>query len=321
MLYPFSQISRGQNWPIWVLVVVMFGIWLFAQIISVPFVLLVQYVSSSGGGQNMAVALIFAAILVSSLAIIWLSILWAHKMEGKTLSDLGLRFDLLGWQQYRTGLQIGLLFAAALMMLVGLLQILFAFGGQGENTTDVVLHWSRLANPVFWLLLVALAILFAIQGGAEELLCRGWLLSSITQKKGLPIGIFLSSFLFAGMHVHYFFINGLEISVNQMLVGTVGLLAMFGMGLMLAMLALRDRSIMGAAGLHASFNFLAIGLGLTLFVVQGDEVNISAAFMQSFAQSTDLQKIEPPLVVQLVLSGLVAFYLYRRFGLPKPAAQ
>ncbi|VAW02869.1 hypothetical protein MNBD_ALPHA06-1585 [hydrothermal vent metagenome] len=320
MNYPFSDLTRIRVFAAWNSALVMFGIWLGAQIIAIPFALPFGIYMAQIGGPlppMVEMAMTMVVLLVVSLAMIVLTLVWSKTKEGRNLADIGIRLDPVGWLQYRKGISIGVLFTIALALLVailtaGLLQI-----GMITSEPEITPVWSNLADPTFWLLISALGLLFALQSAAEEVMCRGWLLGALTAKKGLPFAVLVSSLLFASLHIHYFFNDGLNLSANQMLVGIVAIGAMFGMGLMLAMLALRDRSIMGAAGLHAGFNFSAVTLAMVAFQVRPEQSSVAQTFVQSFAQSANLNQMEPALIVQFLLSVLLAYYLYQRFGLPK----
>lgn len=261
---------------------------------------------------------ILISLVVTFVTMAGLTLAWAKRVEGRQLADLGLIFTATGWAQYRRGLAVGGLFTVGLILLVTLLTVLSGFGEISANDpAQNVVHWDRLADPTLWLILLVLGLAIAIQGAAEEILCRGWLLSNVTALRGLPIGFLLSMLMFASLHPHYLFVDGFSVSPAQMLTGLFGMAAILGMGAMLAMLAIADRSIMGACGLHSGFNYSAITIALLVIILSSDEPNAVHAFVQSFKQSTDLTAVQPALVFQFLLSALVAFFLFRRFGFPR----
>ncbi len=265
--------------------------------------------------SQMLVILISLVVTFVTMAVLTLA--WAKRVEGRQLVDLGLYFDTTGWAQYRRGLVVGGLFTVGLILLVTLLTVISKFGEISANDpVQNIVHWGRLADPALWLILLVLGLAIAIQGAAEEILCRGWLLSNVTALRGLPTGLLLSMLMFASLHPHYLFVDGLSVSPAQMLTGLFGMAAILGMGSMLGMLAIRDRSIMGACGLHSGFNYSAISIAFLVIILSSDEPNAVRAFVQSFEQSTDLNAVQPALIVQFLLSALIAFYLFRRFGLP-----
>jgi len=318
MKYPFDRTGSGSAPAIWALALLLIGFWLFAQLLTVLVLLPILAQTSASGlsitsGQQIWVTLI--SLVVASSGLAGAALWWSKRVDRRQLLDLGIRLDIVGWRQYRRGFGTGLLFALALIFLATIWGYITSNGAGDESSGQ--LAWRNLADPLFWLLLLGLLLAFIVQGGAEEIVCRGWLLTSITRKAGLPVGLIVSSLLFAGLHPHYFFINGFDVSGSQLLIGFVGTSAIFGMGLMLAMIAMRDRSIMGACAMHSAFNFSIIALGFTSFRLTSETQTLADNFAAAFAGSTSLSQIEPALIVQLSLSFAVAAILWVRVGLPK----
>jgi uncharacterized protein len=100
--------------------------------------------------------------------------------------------------------------------------------------------------------IVLLLPCFALQSSVEELLFRGWLLSVLSKKFNVPLGILLSSALFTLLH----FSRGQHWLVTT----STALFALF-----CCCWALRSRNILQVMGWHAGWNwFLAVGFGLPL---------------------------------------------------------
>lgn len=320
MNYPFVETARTKSSGVGKTALLLAGFWLIAQLATIPFLLPILWSSGIDAQQPSAsirTMIIVMALMIGPAAMALSAIWWSSRYEARTLIDLGIRFDGIGWAQYRIGLRTGFLFAFSLILVASLISYIFGTLQSSDEATTTMVYWQNLADPVLWLVLFVLFIAFCIQGGAEEIVCRGWLLSNITARLGLPAGLMVSSALFALLHGHLFFIHGLDISVQQILIGSVGLGAMFAMGLMLAMIAMRDRSIMGAAGMHSGFNFLALSLGVVFTRLASEETSTFAAIAKVFEQSTSLQRIEPALVAQVLLALFVAWVLLKRFGLPR----
>lgn len=311
MSFPFSR-PDTRSTPLWALVLLLFAFWALAQAAAIPFILPLLAVSGESASAGIQTIVIVLALFVSSAALAAGPVIWAGRQEFRDLAELGIRLDDHGWRQYGRGWWIGALYWFALVLLAALLTHFLGHAGVNETKAD----WSRLADPSLMALLVILFFAFAVQGAAEEILCRGWLMTNVTAKMGIVRGVLISSALFAGLHPQYFFNQGMHISEQQILVGIVGLLAIFTMGLMLAMLSVRDRSIMGAAGMHSSFNFLLIGGSMVFSHVASDQ-SVAEQFTQSLQDSTSLTSVQPALVVQILLSLFVAGVIYWRFGFPK----
>jgi len=315
--YPFSNKVSAEPLHFAKSVVLLILFWLGGQIAAIVIAQPVMQLFDGEFSAFLRVLVIVISLIVGSGSMAIFAMYWTVRIEGRSLWDIGLRFDAIGWQQYRTGLTTGFLFALALMMVAAVIGIVFVGSSQNTEAETVQLYWQNLADPGLWLLLAVLFVAFVVQGGAEEIVCRGWLLSDITRKANLVKGVVVSSLLFAFLHIHLFFINGSDVSVTQMLIGSVGILAMFAMGLMLAMVAMRDRSIMGACGLHSGFNFSVLALGIVFLRLASEEENIAASMVKMFEQSTSLSQIGPGLVAQVLLAFAVAWILLKRFGLPR----
>jgi membrane protease YdiL (CAAX protease family) len=85
--------------------------------------------------------------------------------------------------------------------------------------------------------IIELLCLAVVPGICEELLCRGTLLSGLSRGTGRAWGVALSSFLFASLHLSPY-----------------RFLPQFVLGVVLALLALRYRSIIPCMLLHAGHN-------------------------------------------------------------------
>lgn len=311
MSFPFSN-SHTRPTPIWALVLLLMAFWLLAQAAAMPFVMPLLAASGENPGAGITTIVIVIVLFVSNAALAAGPVIWAGQQENRDLPDLGIRLDEHGWRQYGRGWWIGALYWFALVILAVLLTHLLGRGGGKEASAD----WSRLGDPSLIALMIVLFFAFAVQGAAEEILCRGWLMTNITAQMGIFRGVIGSAILFACLHPQYFFNQGAHISAQQIMVGLVGLFAIFTMGLMLSMLSLRDRSVMGAAGMHSSFNFLLIGGSMVFSHVASDQ-SVAEQFTASLQASTTLNTVEPALVIQILLSLFVAWVLYRRVGLPQ----
>ena len=83
-----------------------------------------------------------------------------------------------------------------------------------------------------------------VQGAAEELLFRGWLLPVLSARYGVPVGVSVSAVMFAAAHSLNPHLNGLAMLNLVLFAAFAGLYA------------LRDGSIWGVAGMHAAWNWM-----------------------------------------------------------------
>ena len=154
--------------------------------------------------------------------------LWVRWAEGRPLSTLGFvkKGSLV---ELVKGLAVGSL----LFSLVALLMLLSGAGS---------FEWGQLTMGPFLYILILLR-LWMIQGGAEELVTRAWLLPVAVKKTNLPIGLLTSSLLFALLHLGNPDIGILPI-VN---------IALFG--LFASLYLLWTDNVWGIIGLHTAWNF------------------------------------------------------------------
>lgn len=106
------------------------------------------------------------------------------------------------------------------------------------------------------LLLYLLA--FIVQGSAEEIMCRYFLMNSLSKKMSLTVSVFLSSTAFVIPHLS----SILESDAKYAIVGVVNL---YLVSFCFSLLAIFRKSVLISCGLHSAWNFLVYAvLGLTL---------------------------------------------------------
>lgn len=93
------------------------------------------------------------------------------------------------------------------------------------------------------LYILSLIPFWFIQGGTEELVTRGWLLQTVTNKLNLSWGIAISSSLFSMLHMG-----------NQG-VTALSLISIVLVGVLMALYMLKTDNIWGVAALHGAWNF------------------------------------------------------------------
>jgi membrane protease YdiL (CAAX protease family) len=165
-------------------------------------------------------------------------------------------------------------------------------------------------SPGSLLKIAALLLCFCVQGGVEEIVFRGWMLSAIARKFNLPWAIGLSSLLFCLMH----FKPGLNWLVYLNLV----LFALFACAW-----SLKRDNIWGIMGWHAGWNWLlATGFQLP---VTGIETNLPALLAEMRPEGSDYltgggQGPEGGLAFTLLSTGAIIYLLLsKRRGSSAPA--
>jgi membrane protease YdiL (CAAX protease family) len=174
-----------------------------------------------------------AVILVSSFFLVYVIVgLWVGLFEKRPFWTLGYE-GKNALQQYLRGLLIGMLiFSAA----VGILSA-FRFVGF-ENSDPSQRGLAALSGVIFIL------IGWIVQGGAEEMLARGWILPVLGARYRPWIGLVVSALSFSAWH-----------ALNEHLsVIAVINLALFG--IFAGLYAMREGSIWGISALHSAWNWV-----------------------------------------------------------------
>ena len=167
-------------------------------------------------------------------------IIWIKAFERRTLASVGLGLDS-GWKQrYLRGFAFGLLMATSVVLGIRLL------GGYSIE--------AEIALTAADLLPIALLLFaFVLQAGTEEFIFRGWVMGRIAERYGLWAGVIGNSLIFTLLHVDVDNSAALGFKGVAIFTSTTMLFAVF-----LSLLVIRERSIWGAAGWHASWNWMFI---------------------------------------------------------------
>ncbi len=176
------------------------------------------------------------------------SMFWAKVFERRSMPTLG--FSRGFFWRYGRGLIVGVIIAG---LLLGASQMVAP-----EETAMARAGFEQLMQGGGLILLLVLFFVFVIQSGSEEVVYRGWMLSSITARRGPMTGVVVSSIGFGIVHAHYLAFAPLS-----------GLFAVVGVGLIgavLAFYALGERSIWGACGAHCAYNFIVTVVTLSHMV-------------------------------------------------------
>ena len=211
-------------------------------------------------GEPVSAYGLMGLLLVSFLAWLALVLGWVRVVERRSLATIGL--SGLGLSPMLRGVLIGV---ATILGVVGMIWI--AGGYRMAQAFPALADGGSL---------VAIALLlpcFVIQAGTEEIVFRGWLLSTVARRRSVLAGILISTALFALMHY----------SRGQPALVTVNV-ALFG--LFACAWTLTTNSIWGAMGWHAGWNWLlAIGFELP---VTGIDAGVPALLASLIPSSGDL---------------------------------
>ncbi len=213
---------------------------LFAQLGVIPLVIIMGSIygftetgiSMKGipaleAGFWMSLQLILSFVLV--YAILWV---WLKFFEKRP-------FWTLGYEAKNALMQYGRGFLAGALMFGGAVAILAVTGGvvfeQGDPTQQ---GFAALGGVIIVLLG------WIVQGGAEEVLIRGWVLPVIGARYKPWIGLLISSLIFALLH-------GLNPGLS-----VIALINLALFGLFAGLYAMREGSMWGISALHSVWNWV-----------------------------------------------------------------
>ena len=161
-----------------------------------------------------------------------------------------------------------------------------------------ITEWNNIAYNGFSPLVLIFLLAFIIQTASEEIMFRGYLLSSFGHKIGTSWAVILSSLLFALFHL----ING-DATI-------LGITSLFFIGLFLGFYMIRTNNLWGAFGIHAAWNFLAgCSSGIDIGPIAIDYSIIS------FSEATNNQDFgivgDPTLLISIAIFMIgIAFVLF-----------
>lgn len=215
------------------------------------------------------------------------ALLWARKVEKISWEELGfvkksgLKHFLLGW-------------AAGAAVLTGCVLLMILLGGVRVTGIQI--------SPRMVLQLVPLLVVWSIQGNAEEVLARGWLLSSVARKNGIWLAILVSAVFFTALHLGN---DGIAF---------LPLLDLFLFGIFAALYRMKTGDIWGISGFHAAWN--CFQGNIFAFPVSGTAVG--EAFIKVTPGGNSWISggsfgVEGSLISILVQSVLIAWLIYSLF--------
>ena len=234
---------------------------------------------------------LIAFALLLTAALIVLTLVYVLRIEKRSAASMGLVRG--GWlRQYAVGFALGL----GLLMAAGAIPM-----------------W--LIGPVeargFSVMVAVYFTAFIVQSASEEIFFRGFLMPSIGTRIGVVWGVLISSFVFALAHI---FNPGMTVT---------GFIAVFFIGLFLALYILRTGSLLGACAVHAAWNF---GIGLiSVISISGFTIDYAVWQFGEVVPTEDVNILGDP--VDLIAIGvfiigicLLLFAGKRRLVVPAPPA-
>lgn len=153
--------------------------------------------------------------------------LWVSSVEHRSIVGLGF-FKQKWFAELCKGLGLGGLMISTIILL------------------EVMTGSTRFVATYFsWENMMSFALIlpcWLIQSGTEEVLLRGWLFPTVSQRTNLALGVIVSSLLFAILHL-------LNPSVSVIATLNIALFGLFA-----CLYVLKTDNIWGIAGMHAAWN-------------------------------------------------------------------
>ena len=172
-------------------------------------------------------------LLIASFALIFVFVgLWLRFFEKRPFWTLGYELKDAA-MKYGRGILIGML------MFGGVVGILAASGNIAFEKGDPTQQGLAALGGV-----IIVLIGWIVQGGAEEVLFRGWVLSTLGARYRPWIGLLVSSLLFALLH-------GLNPGLSALAIVNLILFGVFA-----GLYAMREGSIWGISALHSVWNWV-----------------------------------------------------------------
>jgi membrane protease YdiL (CAAX protease family) len=221
-------------------------------------------------GSQLQVASSMGLLVLLYTGILIVTYAWVRWIERRNLASIG--FCGPGWRlRYLRGLSIGIVIVILLDFLRGGLVELDHPGEGGAYLLWAVsnLDFSFLLDPLTGLGFLLLALVFFYQSFAEEVLFRGWMMSALAARWGLVAAVLVNMVVFGLLHAQHY--------AAGWGIGSVTILGLTLVGGFLSLLAISERSIAGASGVHGGFNASIILFYTIANFAENPDIGLSAA--------------------------------------------
>lgn len=233
---------------------------------------------------GIVVGMAIAGVVIGLFASMWLLSIWKIKSENRSLASAGFRGFFWGgtfWLWFF----LGIIFAVAVSA-VGI-----ALGGDMTGMDMPEPDFGAVVGANLWITLGVLLFVVIIQAPAEEVMFRGWMLSAVTARSGLTVGIIVSSIAFMLFH-------------GDRLVGGWTMLiyafaAVGSLGVLLAAVAAFTRNVAAPAGMHSGYNFTLLSLMIVYMMASYPDSTFMEMFEEISAQMAMEMEFTPTLWVDI----------------------
>jgi membrane protease YdiL (CAAX protease family) len=183
-----------------------------------------------------------AALAVSFGLILLHFVFWTRVIERRPLTSIGL-FRGGSGAKYVNGLVYGVLFALLVNLIAVVASLHFGFSMPAMFTGN-----TPILRPDLLLFVAMIIPAVLLQGGTEEVVFRGWMLSALSARTSITLAVLVSGLAFGVFHVDRFVLDPVfaAIFISSTVV----------MGAFLGVWAVKAGSIVGPMGFHGAYNAL-----------------------------------------------------------------
>ncbi|MGG5358787.1 MULTISPECIES: CPBP family intramembrane glutamic endopeptidase [unclassified Enterococcus] len=224
-----------------------------------------------GSIKHAGASLIASVIGFGTVAL--LVMLWVQKYEKRSWRSLGLYSDNIFFKLIR-GYLIG-----AIIIGISIFMSL-AFGW-----TERIAAAPKFPIATIIIVLLISFFTYLIQGGAEEIQCRGFLMQTFGARFGILAGVFAQALIFVAIHG----LSGLNWRYA---------IFVFTAAIFFALYALWEESLWGVIGLHGAYNLGFFVVGVTYMGIR----NPGTSLAERNAENLDLASIPIMLAAIIVLA-------------------
>jgi uncharacterized protein len=243
---PFGPL--GERARIWHPLIILIGSFIAFYVWAIlPSVVLASMDAAAGKTDLMApdsllVQYGLPALAVSFGLILLHFLFWTRVVERRPLTSIGL-FRGGSGGKYVNGLVYGALFALLVNLIAVVASLHFGFSMPAMFLGD-----APIMRPDLLLFVAMIIPAVLLQGGTEEVVFRGWMLSALSARTSITLAVLVSGLAFGVFHVDRFVLDPAfaAIFISSTVV----------MGAFLGVWAVKAGSIVGPMGFHGAYNAL-----------------------------------------------------------------
>lgn len=178
------------------------------------------------------------------------TIIYCRFIEKRSLESMG--FIKKGFIiKYLKGFIIGIILISAVILI---------------SLATGALTYKGISNNINILAILLFFVGYIVQGMAEEVMCRGYLMTSLSKKTSIFWAVLLSSLVFTFPHLSSIFANGFKF-------GTIGFVNTMLFSVFVSLFMIKGKNIWVICAIHSSWNYiLGVFCGVS---VSGGETNAS----------------------------------------------